>query len=413
MYFYTHTPIVPFGSGTPIRQFTNARAYLDLGLDVEVIQISSGSNDARVILPKGAKHSLLTSVAVTPNLRQRIAYKIGFPFADVLQVLYNDRHSLLDLIHQQEKRAPGAIHHFENLSTANVAISLKDQGLNLVWSCHDWESDRNRKVSSMREEIGHRKPIIEKIRRRHFARQVEKQTSRACKLVLMIADHETRIFRDQLGIKNAEWFPMSWPQETLVSRSRAWVEGGTLRLLHVGSPDAMVGYYSLKFILGEVFPRLPADCLEKIELLVAGRMQDTEYSRVIRRLAQPYPQVKFLGYVDEIESLYAGADVHLVGNPVATGLRTRIIESFVCGIPVVSTPEAAEGIVGLEPGNNIILERSPEAFARQIIRLLQEPAILPGLAQQGRALYDRYYARAVAAHILRRLLEQYIPSSQG
>ncbi len=406
---YTHTPIVPFGSGTQIRQFTNARAYLDLGYDVEVVQITtSRQQSAEVILPQGARHSLLEGTPRAPSLRQRLAYQAGFPLEDALGAMYLDRHTILDAVQQREHTSPGMIHHFEYSATANVAISLHNPRLNLIWSSHDWETDRNRKVGMMRQEAGRKKSPIENVRRQFISRRIEQQTARHCKVVLMIAEHETRIFREQLGIHNAELFPMSWPDETMPVRTRDWCSGGTLSLLHVGSPHSMIGYFSLKFILGEVFPLIPEPVRSKMELLVAGQIHDTGYSRTIRELAQPYPQVKFLGYVDDLMPLYAAADIHLVGASLATGLRTRIIESFVRGIPVLSTPEAAEGVAGLSNGTNILLEDSASSFAQRLISLQQNPSSLPLLARGGRQAYDTSYSRRVAAHQLQASLEKYL-----
>lgn len=409
-YIYTHTPIVPFGSGTQIRQFTNVRAYLDLGFDVEVVQFASAPQPAspEVILPDGASHTRVQAEPRLPSLRQRLAYQAGFPLEDALGVMYVDRQSILDAVQQRERAAPGAIHHFEYSATANVAISLRDPRLNLIWSCHDWESDRNRKVGQMRQEAGRRKSALERLRRQYFSRRVETQIAKHCKLVLMIADHETRIFREQLGIQNAELFPMSWPDETMPPRARDWCSGGVLRLLHVGSPHSMVGYYSLKFILGEVFPLIPEPQRAKLELLVIGQVHDSGYSRVIRDLAAPYPQVKFLGYVDDLLPFYASADVHLVGASLTTGLRTRIIESFVRGVPVLSTSRAAEGIAGLSNGTNILLEDTAPAFAQRLLALQHDASCLPALAASGRDLYNTTHSRTVAASRLQHCLDSHL-----
>ncbi|MEW5959561.1 MAG: glycosyltransferase [Chloroflexota bacterium] len=412
IYFYTRTPIIPSGSGTNIRQYSNVRAYLDLDLPVKVIHIAPTSTDDTVILPVGADYVPLVVQVTPPRWTERLAYKIGFPFGLTLSVLYPDRQSILGAVLENESATPGAIHHFEYPSTANVSISLGGKGLNLVWSCHDWESDRNRKITVMREEAGRQKTALEKMRRLYYARQVEKRIARACGLVLMIAEHETRIFREELGIHNAELLPTSWPDENVPAHTRAWAEGGALRLLHLGSPDAMVGYYSLKFILSEVFPCLPESIRDCIELWVAGKMGDTEYAHRVRQLATPYPQVKFLGFVDDLSALYAQSDIQLVGNAAATGLRTRIVESFLYGLPVLSVPSAADGVRGLDVGRNILLADSPEAFADQICRLVEDPSPLAGLAVAGRALYNRLYARQVTAATLKGLLNRYFAHIQ-
>ncbi|MDZ7831113.1 MAG: glycosyltransferase family 4 protein [Desulfobacterales bacterium] len=408
VYFYTHTLIAPFGSGTQIRQFTNIRAYLDLGMQVKVIHITQKPAYKSATLPDGAEYYPIKPDAAMVGWRHRIAYKIGFPFEDVLHVLYPDRQFIIHAVLENEKKTPGAIHHFEYPSTANVAISLQGEKLKLIWSCHDWESDRYLKLSRMREEAGRRKPFFERKRRLLYAKKIEKRIAKAISLVMTISEHEKRIFREKLGIDKAELLPISWPDECPPCRSRVWAKDGMIRLLHVGSPDAMVGYYSLNFILEDVYPLLPQDILSRLELWIVGKIKDTPYSGRIRQLAQKYPQVKFLGFVDNIRDIYTQCDLHLVGNSVATGLRTRIIESFVCGIPVLSVSNAAEGIVGLQPGQNILIEDTPENFAAQITSSVIDPSSLQRLSERGRALYDHFYSRPLSSAILGSLLAKYI-----
>jgi len=140
VYIYTHIPITPFGSGTHIRQYTNVRAYLDLGFSVSVVQFAPDpEKSGRVILPDGATHTLLPARPRIPNIKQRLAYHIGFPLEDALNVIYTDRHSILDAVNERELKTPGAIHHFEYSATANAAISKYNRDMNLIWSCHDWE----------------------------------------------------------------------------------------------------------------------------------------------------------------------------------------------------------------------------------------------------------------------------------
>jgi hypothetical protein len=201
----------------------------------------------------------------------------------------------------------------------------------------------------MRCEIGRGKEASEEERRVRDLERAEMLAASHCKLVLTIAAHENAQLRQKLGLPYVELLPMSWPDEKVVSRTRPWLDEGVLRLLHLGTVDAFVTYYSLKFLLGEVFPRLPKTVLNNLELLVVGKIKDTPCSREIREMSRQYPQVRFLGYVDDVHPFYAKSDLQVVGATRATGLRTRIIESFVYGLPVLSTWASAPGVVKLSP----------------------------------------------------------------
>src|SRR6185295_12333289 len=112
---------------------------------------------------------------------------------------------------------------------------------------------------------------------------------------------------------------------------------------------------------------------------VVGEFLQSERSRAIQKLCAPYPQVRLEGFQPEIRPFYGAADLQVVGSTEATGLRTRIVESFAYAVPVLSTPVGAEGVEGLADNVNILLAESPDLFAQRIRELLAAPARLQAL----------------------------------
>lgn len=64
---------------------------------------------------------------------------------------------------------------------------------------------------------------------------------------------------------------------------------------------------------------------------------------------------RLLGFVPDLEPLYRDCQLQVVTATEASGLRTRIVESFARGLPVLSILPAAKGVAGLNPGVNILL----------------------------------------------------------
>lgn len=410
VYFYTPSIPRPSGDGFMMRTYTNARAFLDLGFAVEVIVFSNvPSHPLEYPNPEGrdVKITEVISKPVRPTLLDRIAYQVGFPFEAVLNVSFPSRKQVQAEVMKRENCTPGAIHHFESISMASAAIGIK--GLNAIYSCHDSVVKRNVVVFMMREEV---EKVQKSDRRRklriNYLQRSEREVAASCKLVLAIAAHEKEELRQNLGYSHIELLPMSWPNEETVTRMRRWLEDGKLRLLHVGKVDDFLGYYSLKFLLEEVFPRVPKDVLDKIELFVAGELGNSAYTNRILEKARSYPQVRFLGYVDDLRSLYGSTDLHVVGTDRATGLRTRIIESFVYGLPVLSTSEAAAGVVGLQAGKNILLADDASSYAQVLTNLFEAPIRLGEIAAEARRTYDENYSRRVEAAALAKFLEYYL-----
>ena len=195
--------------------------------------------------------------------------------------------------------------------------------------------------------------------------------------------------------------------ELLVSGS--WMAGGTLRLLHLGLVSHLPTYLSLEVILTKVFPLLDPATLSRLQLEVVGKFNpDGLQGKALLEMARPYPQVKFSGFLEDIRTAYCRNDLQLVAATEATGLRTRIIESWAFGLPVLSTTVGAGGVEGLHPGRNILIANEPGEFARKLTELVQHPEWLAEISTAGRETYDARYSRGRVAAGLRELLNKHL-----
>jgi glycosyltransferase involved in cell wall biosynthesis len=73
-----------------------------------------------------------------------------------------------------------------------------------------------------------------------------------------------------------------------------------------------------------------------------------------------------------------------------SGVRIKLLEALACGLPVVTTALAAEGI-DLRPGERALFAERPADFAAAITRLLDDPALRARLGAGGRAIVERDY----------------------
>ena len=108
-------------------------------------------------------------------------------------------------------------------------------------------------------------------------------------------------------------------------------------MLHLGSLNSMIPFSSLEYINNRLFKIIPNDYHKKIELIVAGHNPNAPYSNHIKKIAKQYKNIKFLGYVESLDNLFIDSDIQIVASQFESGLRTRIVESFVRGLPVIST----------------------------------------------------------------------------
>lgn len=96
------------------------------------------------------------------------------------------------------------------------------------------------------------------------------------------------------------------------------------------------------------------------------------------------------GDVPEVQPYYQRALAVVVPLRVGGGTRLKVLEAFAAGVPVVATTLAVEGIDAL-PGQHYLRADTPEAMAREIIRLRDDEPLRRELAAAARQLVEADY----------------------
>ncbi len=277
-----------------------------------------------------------------------------------------------------------------------------------IWSLHDLPSAAS--LASMRIacEAENRSPSTSELRDLRFAHRIERRMASASPLVLGISKHDCDIIRSDWRRSNIEYLPMSVSAETRFHERHQWMPAGKLRLLHLGRVSHLPSYRSLEFLLSSVLPLLDDATLQRIEVNVVGTL-DRQSPRTERILAlsERFPQVTFSGFVENLDPIYHASDAQVVASTEATGLRTRIVESFASYLPVLTTSVGVRGVAGIEHGRNLIIADTAKAFAQAIQQLCNSPEILTNISYEARRTYDAVHSRAVVAAMLKRFLKEY------
>lgn len=109
--------------------------------------------------------------------------------------------------------------------------------------------------------------------------------------------------------------------------------------------------------------------------------------------------VRLLGFVDDIEAVYAQASVVICPILTGGGTRVKLIEAALRGKPIVSTTLGAEGL-GLSDGHNALLRDSPVAMAQACVDLLASPQQAQQMGEAARAYAQQHYDRDRIAEAL-------------
>jgi len=127
------------------------------------------------------------------------------------------------------------------------------------------------------------------------------------------------------------------------------------------------------------FPRVLENFPDAV-LTVIGKQPPGE----LMTLGIPEANLEVTGYVDDPTPWLQETAVFVVPLLAGGGMRVKIIDGWVWGLPIVSTTIGAEGIQ-LVDGENILLADTPELLADATVRLLQDRTLRQQVAKAGRA----------------------------
>lgn len=178
-------------------------------------------------------------------------------------------------------------------------------------------------------------------------------------------------------------------------------KAATLEILFCGSLAYPPNIDGLLWFASEAWP-LIVQRQPRARLTVIGRGGTPERFAALRAT----PGIDFVGEVADVTPYYARAGVFVCPLREGSGTRLKILEAMALGNPVVSTGIGAEGIQ-VRHEQDVLLADQPQAFAEQVLRLLQQPALFERLRIQGRALVERHYDWAVIGTQVATVLEQY------
>ncbi len=103
--------------------------------------------------------------------------------------------------------------------------------------------------------------------------------------------------------------------------------------------------------------------------------------------------VQSLGYVRDLDSLLAKADIAVVPILQGTGVRMKILDYMAAGLPVITTQAGIDGIDAENGKHAIILDAVDEKFVQAILRLADDANSRAELGRSGVALIARDYNR--------------------
>ncbi len=158
------------------------------------------------------------------------------------------------------------------------------------------------------------------------------------------------------------------------------------RLLFVADYSYEPNLNSALFLTEEVMPRVWVR-LPEARLALAGKGLELD-----RKLD---PRIELLGFVDELDEVYASAGCVVVPLLESGGSPLKLIEAMAYGLPIVATPSAAAGVDGLEKNIHYLEGTGGDEFAAAVVEVLSGEPREPGVAHMrvaARTLAENHYS---------------------
>lgn len=148
---------------------------------------------------------------------------------------------------------------------------------------------------------------------------------------------------------------------------------GSRGLMFLGGFGHPPNAEAVRRFAAEVMPLL-AERLPSVKLTVIGSKPPPEV------LALDGGAIQILGYVSDLDEVFATARVFVAPLFAGAGLKGKVIEALSRGVPTVLSPIAAEG-TGLAHGHDCLIARTPKEWAEAIERLHEDPSLWERLAR--------------------------------
>lgn len=167
-------------------------------------------------------------------------------------------------------------------------------------------------------------------------------------------------------------------------------------LLFVGNMSIFHNIDAVNYLVNEIFPLVDKqvpDC--QLHLVGAG------VSAQIREL-EAVSGVSVLGFVPDLDAVYAETAVFVAPMRFAAGLQTKVLDAMGAAVPVVTTSLINAGL-GAKADRDLLLADEAQSFAAQIIRLVEDPQLRKEMGQAGQSFVQQRFSWDAVAERMRQI----------
>jgi hypothetical protein len=222
--------------------------------------------------------------------------------------------------------------------------------------------------------------------------QLELACMRSADVTVAVTEQERRLLLDLVPEAVVETLPNVFQVPAGAPPGPA----GRAGLLFVGGFWHVPNGDAVLWFVEHVWPRIRARAPDVV-FRIAGSDPTPEVMALGR-----LPGIEVLGYVPDLTPHFDAARVFVAPLRFGAGMKGKVGQSLVNGLPIVATAIGAEGM-SLVDGEHLLVADAAANFAECVLSLLDDDELWGRLQRQGRALIGQTLSEAVVARRLEAL----------
>ena len=177
---------------------------------------------------------------------------------------------------------------------------------------------------------------------------------------------------------------------------------GRPHFCYVGSLRWHPNVAGLDWLCQKVWPKIRAR-VPDATLEIAGVGGRHAGGRLHVPCAWKVPGVETVGFLEDLEPLYARSVAMIAPVRGGAGVRIKVLEALRAGLPVVTTGDGVSGLP-LTDGREVLIANEPDAFAERVERLVRDETLRARLRDGGYTYLEASHSHAAAQPPLRAAL---------
>ena len=216
--------------------------------------------------------------------------------------------------------------------------------------------------------------------------------------LVVLTDADRQRLVDRLKVNPPVYTsPFAIPDALGLKVNRAADEFAVDKVIFLGPYQHFPNYDGVEWLLENVYPKVQSRLNLPWFILGKWNLKDEKVGRWAN-----LPGVTFTGFVDDLQPYFENA-LMLAPIRIGGGIKTKILQGMLNGLPIIGHGVAFEGIDPVD-GEAVLIRETPEGYAEAVLKLAAEPRWASGIGGRARRLVVDRFSQENAGDIRHRVL---------